>query len=370
MEGDGTMPVVRRPSTLPFVICLMAMMIVIVGGTIRIHDAGESCPDWPQCFGTWGFDISEDEQAAYWAEHPDEIDSRGIDHRYTVFEIFTEWFHRFLVGVIALPILFNVFLMHKKSEFYGSKTKNIAIASAILLFGQALAGMVTVEFDNEDWTVALHLSLASIFTALFIYQFLIMRVKEGKKWKFLSLTDENIRKLNHDVFRIVVAIGILLVLGAWVSSTSGGEYNKACSVGFPEGWPQCQGDFLPSVTENGELVPGVIIQMIHRLGAAVVGIVLFVISSKMREYVQHEPNAKPISNMVEMTTGFWLLNVMIGGMYILFAKADEFPELLSLLHLVVGVTVFLFSITTLFMIQIAKEIQNDTISSGDDNEQE
>lgn len=354
MEGKAEASVFLRPSTLPLAICLMAMMIVIVGGTIRIHDAGESCPDWPQCFGTWGFDISMDEQAAYWAEHPDEIDSRGIDHRYTVFEIFTEWFHRFLVGVIAVPILFNVFLMHKMSDVYGSKVKNIAIVSAILLVVQAIAGMVTVEFDNEDWTVALHLSLASIFTALFIYQFLLMGVKEGKQWKFLSLSEENISKLNHDVFRIVVAIGVLLVLGAWVSSTSGGEYNKACSVGFPEGWPQCQGELLPSFTENGELIPGIIIQMVHRFGAAVVGVVLFLVSSRMREYVQEEPSARPISNMVEMTTGFWLLNVMIGGMYIVFAKADEFPELLSLLHLVVGVTVFLISITTLFMIQIVK----------------
>ena len=49
----------RRPSTLPLAVAIMAILIITVGGTIRIYDAGESCPDWPQCFGTWGFDISE-----------------------------------------------------------------------------------------------------------------------------------------------------------------------------------------------------------------------------------------------------------------------------------------------------------------------
>ena len=49
----------RRPSTLPLVLLGMALVIIVAGGTIRINDAGESCPDWPQCFGTWGFDISD-----------------------------------------------------------------------------------------------------------------------------------------------------------------------------------------------------------------------------------------------------------------------------------------------------------------------
>ena len=66
----------RRPSTLPLAIAVMAMMIIIVGGTIRIYDAGESCPDWPQCFGTWGFDVSEEDQGK-WYDETEEYDSRG-----------------------------------------------------------------------------------------------------------------------------------------------------------------------------------------------------------------------------------------------------------------------------------------------------
>ena len=62
---------------LPFILFLITMVAVVLGGSIRIYDAGESCPDWPQCFGNWGFDVSEAEQEAWWGENPDEIDSRG-----------------------------------------------------------------------------------------------------------------------------------------------------------------------------------------------------------------------------------------------------------------------------------------------------
>ena len=106
----------RRPSTLPLVLAVMALLIVVVGGSIRINDAGESCPEWPTCFGTWHFVVSEDDQAAYWEANPDQIDSRGEDHRYTVFQIFVEWFHRMLVGVIAVPIVYNVFAMRTRRE--------------------------------------------------------------------------------------------------------------------------------------------------------------------------------------------------------------------------------------------------------------
>ena len=85
MEKDW----VRRPSSLPLFIAIIAMVVIVVGGTIRIYDAGESCPDWPQCFGTWGFVVSEEDQGE-WYNSTGEFDSRGSDHRYSTFEIFIE----------------------------------------------------------------------------------------------------------------------------------------------------------------------------------------------------------------------------------------------------------------------------------------
>ena len=62
---------------------IVTFLVIALGGVIRIYDAGESCPDWPTCFGTIGFDVSEAEQGALYEAHPDEFDSRGSGHRYT-----------------------------------------------------------------------------------------------------------------------------------------------------------------------------------------------------------------------------------------------------------------------------------------------
>ena len=201
-----------------------------------------------------------------------------MEHRYTVFEIFLEWFHRFLVGVIAIPVLLNVFVAKRKIEFYGKQNFYASVFIAILLFTQAFVGAITVFYDNVDWSVALHLSLASIFTASIIWQYKLTRVKEGANWSFIKVSPEFIRLYRKKFDLMAISVLILLILGAWVSSTAGGQYNQSCSVGFPDALPQCNGQFLPSLDNSGILV-----QMIHRIGALLVGLVLIVSLLRLKE---------------------------------------------------------------------------------------
>jgi NAD/NADP transhydrogenase beta subunit len=53
-----------------------------------------------------------------------------------------------------------------------------------------------------------------------------------------------------------------------------------------------------------------------------------------------------------------MLNVMIGGSYIIAAKMDSFPEWVSLLHLIVGVTGLLVATIALFSIRISASYQD------------
>jgi len=339
----------RRPSALPLLLVVMALLIVVVGGSIRINDAGESCPEWPTCFGTWHFDVSDDEQAAYWAENPEQIDSRGADHRYTTFQIFVEWFHRLLVGIIAVPIVFNVFATRRSRPVYGDGVAKAAVFSAVLLFVQAAAGYITVRFDNADWTVALHLSLACAFASGLLWQYMAMRLREGAAWPFIEATPVYLAAHAKRVFSMTAAVGVLLVLGAWVSSSAGGQYNQSCSVGFPTGWPQCQGSFFPSL--DG---PGIFIQMIHRFGALIVGLILVLNLSNMRTEAYENKGNHALLRSAEVTAGLWVLNVVVGGSYIVFAKVGDFPEWLSLLHLVVGVAAFLSAVVASFSVLFAR----------------
>ena len=178
--------------------------------------------------------ISEEEQEAFWEEYPEHEDSRGIEHRYTTLEIFSEWIHRLLAAIIAIPVLANFLLMRKMRDKYGQKVVNTSIAIGILLILQALAGAITVKYDNVDWSVALHLSMATIFTASMVYQYLQMRVAEGANWSFLDTSEKFLSLSRKRFYGSGIAVFILMILGAWVSSTAGGNYNQACSIGFPQ----------------------------------------------------------------------------------------------------------------------------------------
>ena len=135
----------------------VTILVIAVGGLIRINDAGESCPDWPKCFGTWGFDISEQEQGQWYEENPEEVDSRGAGHRYSKFQIFTEWLHRFLAGAILGPLVIANWWLIRSDDTVGSEAVMASNFSVALIIWQGAIGWLTVRMDNEHWSVALHL---------------------------------------------------------------------------------------------------------------------------------------------------------------------------------------------------------------------
>ena len=239
---------------LPMILILITATVIAVGGTIRIYDAGESCPDWPLCFGTWGFDISEEEQGEWWAENPEEIDSRGENHRYTSFQIFTEWFHRFLAGSVLGPLVILQFLIVRSQRgVLSNESYRIAGLSLILVIWQGFIGYVTVKWDNEHWSVALHLGSALIFTLSLIALHISWNKDLGKRIQIKSKQKTS----NRLSIATLGSLAVLLV-GTFVSTTDGA--NEACGVaGFPNSWPLCYGTL-------GILIQDVIIQSqaIHR----------------------------------------------------------------------------------------------------------
>ena len=112
---------------------VIAFMIIATGGWVRISDAGESCPDWPTCFGTWGFDVSAEDQEQWWEENPDEVDSRGAGHRYTSDQIFTEWLHRGLVGIIGILVIYSHYTAWSLRNEIGEKTYKLHYLATVLL---------------------------------------------------------------------------------------------------------------------------------------------------------------------------------------------------------------------------------------------
>lgn len=345
----------RRPSLLPLVLVAVAAIIIVAGGTIRILDAGESCPDWPKCFGTWTFAVDADEQAQWWEDNSDApADTRGEGHRYSTLEIFSEWVHRLLVGLVAVPILINALWMVRLQKTYGPRVRNTAVLAGVLLVAQAGVGALTVVYDNRDWTVALHLCMATIWTSTLLHQYIAMRKVEGASWEFFSTSGAFLAQQRARTDAFAASVLLLLALGAWVSSTApGAQYNQACSIGFPNGWPACRGQLLPTVDHSGVLV-----QMVHRVGALVVGALLIIGGARIKTAARAAGEPMALHRAVDFTAGLWMLNLLVGASYIVFADAGGFPEGLSLIHLVVGVVAAVVAISVTMMSRLVSPVDS------------
>jgi cytochrome c oxidase assembly protein subunit 15 len=322
---------------------VMTILIIIIGGYIRISDAGESCPDWPTCFGEVHPFVDEDSQGAWWADNPDQIDSRGPDHRYTVPQIFSEWFHRLLVGIIAIPILYMAYLSHTKRDEFGEEIRALSFVAAILLFIQAVAGYITVRYDNVDWSVALHLSLAVGFAASLLWLWMLVERKSDNLFRSFDISVEQANSVFPWLKIITFSVLIVLILGAWVASTAGGDYNQACSVGG-EGWPLCQGEVIPDVSQTA-----ISVQMIHRIGVIIVAAVLLAGVKQVGDKLQE--GGKAIKHSLRWSLALLLVNLGVGGLYILTAT-DGFVEWLSLLHLFFGVFTFFAAVYALLIAKV------------------
>jgi heme A synthase len=96
-----------------------------------------------------------------------------------------------------------------------------------------------------------------------------------------------------------------------------------------------------------------------------VGLVLILTSAKIRVDARDSGEGEAFSRATEIVTGFWILNAFIGGMYIVLADPQEFPEFISLLHLVFGVTSFIAAAVTLMMLRLAYLRKSDPFGENE-----
>jgi len=297
------------------------MIAVVLGGTVRIYDAGESCPDWPQCFGTWGFDISEEDQGI-WYNETGEYDSDGSAKRYTTGDIFLEWIHRFVTGIILGPLcILQWYLAFKRKESMPSVHTASAVA-LILVIVQGLMGMLTVRYDNIPWSVAAHLVLAQTLALSLLWAWIRWMDAEDSLPSWMHLQRKHAIQMRPRLYDLTLSTLVVLVLGAFVSSSEG--QNGACNVGSLDAWPLCNGSLFASLMDN--------MQYVHRLAVVIVGGWLL--------WNVRGMESGTIRKMVHAGIGFYLLNLLLGGVYVLTATSG-FIEILSLFHLLIASASFL-----------------------------
>jgi len=319
------------------VLVAITFLVTALGGTIRIYDAGESCPDWPTCFGSLGFIISESEQSQWYDENPDEIDSRGSGHTYTTFQIFTEWIHRFLAGVILGPLVVLNWILVKRNVNYGREIEGVVSLSFILIIWQGIVGMLTVKMNNEHWSVALHLASALAFMMSLIWIWIIISRDEKTDW--LSFDPALAYEWKNKLMLMMILTLLTLMSGTLVS-TSGGA-NLGCGVGgFYQSWPLCQGELLSPIKDIVAQS-----QMIHRWLVASVGILLAGMSYSLWQKSENSEHSKLLSKWFLTATAIYTANILLGGLYVISWTIDGYMEILSLIHLILASAVFIILAT-------------------------
>ena len=347
------------------VIIGITVLVIAAGGVIRIYDAGESCPDWPTCFGTWGFDISEDEQIEWFDDNPSEIDSRGSSHTYTSFQIFTEWIHRLLAGALLGPLVILNWWIIRKDEELTNEVKLASLISVLLIGWQGFLGYVTVRLDNLHWSVALHLSSALLFLMSLIWIWLatVRDKEEIPKWK--EFDPILAKRWTNRIALLSFGTFLTLFLGVFVSTTPGA--NQGCGVsGFPESWPLCNNSIYEKVVDFEAQS-----QILHRLLVSIVGVILIFTCYIIWKENKEGEYGSLLYKWIWSSSILYLINVGLGGLYVLSAKIEGFEivyfELLSLVHLMLASLVFITITSILLTIQVVtlhekKHVMNDTIA--------
>ena len=345
------------------VIIGITILVIAAGGVIRIYDAGESCPDWPTCFGTWGFDISEEDQKEWFDENPSEIDSRGSSHTYTSFQIFTEWIHRLLAGALLGPLVILNWLLIRKDEELTNEVKLASLISVLLIGWQGFLGYVTVRLDNLHWSVALHLASALLFLMSLVWIWLTAVRDKDEIPSWIEFDPILAKRWTKRIAILSFGTFLTLFLGVFVSTTPGA--NQGCGVsGFPGSWPLCNDSIYQKVVDFEAQS-----QIIHRFLVSIVGAILIITCYIIWKENKEGEYGTLLCKWIWISSGLYFTNIGLGGLYVLSAKLENFEivyfELLSLIHLLIASLVFIMITSILLTIKVItlnekRHIVNDT----------
>ena len=182
---------------------VLAFVVIVAGGYVRLSDAGLGCPDWPLCYGH---------------PLPNEISDPGA-----LAKAWKEMGHRYLAGTLGMLIALIAVLAVRSR-----RSAVLAVALVAVVIFQATLGMWTVTMLLKPAIVTAHLLGGMTTLALLIWLFLRNGDAAG------SPAPPALRALG------AVSLGVLAVqiaLGGWVSS-------NYAALACPD-LPGCMGQAFP-----------------------------------------------------------------------------------------------------------------------------
>ena len=226
-------------------------------------------------------------------------------------------------------------------------------------------GYVTVRLDNLHWSVALHLSSALLFLMSLIWIWLATVRDKEEIPKWIEFDPILAKRWTNRIALLSFGTFLTLFLGVFVSTTPGA--NQGCGVsGFPESWPLCNNSIYEKVVDFEAQS-----QILHRLLVSIVGVILIFTCYIIWKENKEGEYGSLLCKWIWSSSILYLINIGLGGLYVLSAKIEGFEivyfELLSLVHLMLASLVFITITSILLTIRVVtlhekKHVMNDTIA--------
>jgi cytochrome c oxidase assembly protein subunit 15 len=300
-------------------------LLICLGGSVRLMNAGLACPDWPLCFGDFIPDY-----------HP---------------QVYLEFIHRAMAGIVSITTGVLIVFMFRARNVPLS-VKRTALFAIVLLLTQIVFGGLTVLLALRANVVAAHLTMGVGFFLLLLWIYLTLKRRAeagllGPAYAHLavgdalapapvkSVTGSGVSSAGESDFGtravplaqvvpskikrwcifLFCAVYGQLILGGLVAS----NYASLACIDFPK----CQGEWIPTLS-------GVVgLHVIHRFGAYTVLALILANFFSVRRSSEANARMKKLAGLMLM---FVLMQVCIGIANVLLLA----PPLIAVAHLGVG----------------------------------
>lgn len=290
------MKVTKRFRILANLSCIGMLLVLLAGALVTNTDSGRGCgDDWPLCNGKF--------IPAYTVESMIEYSHRAVSG---------------LEGILVATVFFMIYRQYKRERNVYREPMQYAWYALLFTIIQALMGAAAVMWPQSPPIMAIHFGISLVaFAATLLLVIWCYRDKRG-------IVEATVfpRQIMPWALAASIYCYVVVYLGAFIRHTE--------SAGGCLGWPLCNGEVIP------ELSGATGIAFIHRVGAAILGIVLialYLYIKRLTGYSSLTKTAQVIVILVitQIASGAWLVSTIGNDNWFLFT---------SLLHNLIIVALF------------------------------
>ncbi len=150
--------ITRRFQNLALATLLATLLLILVGGLVRVSGAGLGCPDWPRCWGCW---LPPVDTASI---DPDKYDIS----QYNPAKMWIEYVNR-LVGVVIGLLILSTFLSSIRYRKTRPSLFLASMAAFVLVVFQGWLGGEVVKSGLKPGIITLHMALAMALLTLLLW---------------------------------------------------------------------------------------------------------------------------------------------------------------------------------------------------------